>query len=166
MKKITCLVFLLIAVPLSLGCHDDNTQNNKMNQQYTAIRSMVSFLEFVVVVNRLATLNSILAGVDRQGDRLSERTANAVGAVIQTFPLSNKIDVLLERFGNQQVLNEVRSYEQASSFSHETKEHIRLVTQTSSIIVESLYRQNKITAEQKNLIQHIVDEILKSELIK
>ena len=163
MNKMFLFFTMVFSIPMINSKESFSPQEQK--NASVAIRIMVNFLEFTQLVYAIKyrewrdTLNR-----DNNSD---VGYLEAFDAMIATFPLGNKKLELLKKFGNKKFYEDVSLYYNPQrEFSQESKEHIRLVIQSSSILVESLYREHKITEEQKNLIQDIVDKILKSGLIK
>ena len=151
------LFFLLI---LSLNCfilNADQSSAHAANQNsYVAIRSLVTFLEFSEAVRWTCCEGPLLLipGVSPEEIRAT------LGYIENVLPLSQKKEELLKRFGNQEFLEDVSHLRNPMrALSQAGRKRLVLLAQSVVIMVETLYRENKIDVEHKDRIKHVCETL-------
>jgi hypothetical protein len=155
----TPLFFIFL---LSFNCFNmyagESAANGASQNSYVAIRSLVTFLEFSEAVRWTCCEDGrpllLIPGVSPEEIRAT------LVCIENALPLSQKREELLKRFGNQEFLEDLNHLRNPMcALSQAGKKRLVLLAQSVVIMVEALYRKNKIAAEHKNHIQHVCEAL-------
>lgn len=159
-------MYLFFVLILSLNCSILNAAQapaSTMSQNsYVAIRSLVTFLEFSEAVRWTCCEDRrprlLIPGLS------PEEIRDTLAYIENALPLSQRREELLKRFGNQEFLEDVSHLRNPKrALSQAGKERLVLLAQSVAIMVESLFKQNKIAAEHQNVMQRICQTLISSE---
>lgn len=156
----TIFLSLLMCTNFFVMNSSEQSSCNTQQHAYVAIRSLVALLEFKVVLKSKLRhhLNDEILSLYKSG-------IEALDVLKETVPLLCKEKELLEKFGNQQLIEESKHIYAKRTFSSEMQKYIRRISQSVSIFVESLYKEGKMTQEHKDTICRCAQDLIQAPWI-
>ncbi len=161
MKKCR-IVFLLSVLSLNAVRLDDlacpmSQPQTAMTPQYVAIRNIVTFFELSEIVRTLVSCFPEIFTAP------AEIILESLQAAEFGMPLYNRKAELLEKFRRQDLNQRLEKYTSGTKvidiFSQELIEYISILCNCYAIIIQTLYKENKITAEQKEILYSLLNSI-------